>query len=117
VVERLLRQRGGERHGEIRACEADVDREAGFAEHRDHLVVVGEDERLEDADAVRGRDLAQMSEQDGAEPSPLVAFGDRERHLSGLPPRRTVRGVPNDASFRARHRDQPEVALSAKCRS
>ena len=58
--------------------------------------------------AVRRRHLGQLTEQEGAEPPPLVLVGDREGDLGALGVQPRIRAVSDDALVRPRRRDDPE---------
>src|SRR5579875_982493 len=110
AVQGFLCERGRKGDGEFRSRKPNVDREASLPEHRNHLVVVGEDESFEDADSVPRRDLAEVAKEDRSQAAPLVPVGNRKRCLRSVVRSRIVRRVADDALVRAGDCHQAEVA-------
>src|SRR5438270_11380644 len=76
----------------------DPDREAAVPEDVDHLVVLGQDRRLELLDPGGGRERRQLSYQERTEASALHPVGNREADLGPAWVDRPVIGVADHAA-------------------
>ena len=86
----------------------DPDREAAVPEDVDHLVVLGQDRRLELLDPGGGRERRELSYQERSEASALHPVGDREADLGAAWVDRPVVGVADDVAVV--ERQQAEAA-------
>ena len=87
---------------ELAGSRADLDREPGVAERLNHLVVAGQHHGGELADALGGRRLRELGEQDGGDPASPPAVGDGERDLRALRAVRDVLAVADHQPARPR---------------
>ncbi len=108
VLERLLGELGRKLDEDLVGGGVNLNRESGVPKHRHHLVVPGEDDRLEDSDAPGGGDLSQFPQQDRAQPLMLTRVGDRECDFSMTGAGHCIHRVPDDATLGPAHGDQPQ---------
>ena len=113
---RLRPSGAGELDPQLARLGADLDGEAGVAEHLHHPMVLGEHDRGEGVDAVGGGQLGEMGEQDRCDTTPVPVVGDLERHLGPLGRLADVRGVRDDPLRLARDRDEPAASPGSSAR-